>query len=109
MICVTCLVFFFSSRRRHTRCALVTEFRRVLFRSFRTMLFRMIEAGWEIDYAKVEAEWDRKVYVIPSPERRKDPKNWVHEAVPMTRPRDPDFGWHALAAEVCQPVAESSE
>src|SRR3546814_16438344 len=24
---------FFSSRRRHTRCALVTEFRRVLFRS----------------------------------------------------------------------------
>src|SRR3546814_414191 len=28
-----CVVFFFSSRRRHTRCALVTEFRRVLFRS----------------------------------------------------------------------------
>src|SRR3546814_4670808 len=27
------LFFFFSSRRRHTRCALVTEFRRVLFRS----------------------------------------------------------------------------
>src|SRR3546814_1403039 len=26
-------VFFFSSRRRHTRCALVLEFRRVLFRS----------------------------------------------------------------------------
>src|SRR3546814_10236807 len=25
--------FFFSSRRRHTRCALVTGFRRVLFRS----------------------------------------------------------------------------
>src|SRR3546814_11795715 len=25
---------FFSSRRRHTRCALVTEFRRVLFRAF---------------------------------------------------------------------------
>src|SRR3546814_13255265 len=25
--------FFFSSRRRHTRCALVLEFRRVLFRS----------------------------------------------------------------------------
>src|SRR3546814_16621481 len=36
MIVVThCLlmVFFFSSRRRHTRCALVMEFRRVLFRS----------------------------------------------------------------------------
>src|SRR3546814_10205592 len=27
--------FIFSSRRRHTRCALVTEFRRVLFRSLR--------------------------------------------------------------------------
>src|SRR3546814_4804937 len=27
--------FFFSSRRRHTRCALVTGFRRVLFRSWR--------------------------------------------------------------------------
>src|SRR6184192_4768073 len=26
-------VFFFSSTRRHTRCRLVTEFRRVLFRS----------------------------------------------------------------------------
>src|SRR3546814_4704249 len=37
--CVLCVVhvfcsfFFFSSRRRHTRCALVTGFRRVLFRS----------------------------------------------------------------------------
>src|SRR3546814_8753180 len=29
----TCVLCFFSSRRRHTRCALVTEFRRVLFRS----------------------------------------------------------------------------
>src|SRR3546814_3025389 len=28
--------FVFSSRRRHTRCALVTEFRRVLFRSEET-------------------------------------------------------------------------
>src|SRR3546814_4490809 len=27
------MVFFVSSRRRHTRCALVMEFRRVLFRS----------------------------------------------------------------------------
>src|SRR3546814_11741045 len=30
---VYCVSFFFSSRRRHTRCALVMEFRRVLFRS----------------------------------------------------------------------------
>src|SRR3546814_18451584 len=28
-----CSLFLFSSRRRHTRCALVTGFRRVLFRS----------------------------------------------------------------------------
>src|SRR3546814_18125940 len=76
---------------------------------FRTMLFRMIEAGWEIDYAKVEAEWARKVYVIPSTAPRKDPKHWLHEAVPMTQPRDPDLGWHALAAEVCHPVAETSD
>src|SRR3546814_10257690 len=30
---VSSFFFFFSSRRRHTICALVTEFRRVLFRS----------------------------------------------------------------------------
>src|SRR5881409_3250759 len=29
----SCLFFFFSSRRRHTRCETVTGFRRVLFRS----------------------------------------------------------------------------
>src|SRR3546814_5046627 len=29
-----CVLFFFSSRRRHTRCALVTGVQRVLFRSF---------------------------------------------------------------------------
>src|SRR3546814_12381764 len=35
-MCSVCcsVLFFFSSRRRHTRCALVMEFRRVLFRSF---------------------------------------------------------------------------
>src|SRR3546814_16495412 len=33
-------VFFFSSRRRHTRCALVMEFRRVLFRSPTTVTGR---------------------------------------------------------------------
>src|SRR3546814_3891530 len=30
---MTVMQFFFSSRRRHTRCALVTGFRRVLLRS----------------------------------------------------------------------------
>src|SRR3546814_8452820 len=32
-LCVLYYVFFFSSVRQHTRCALVTGFRRVLFRS----------------------------------------------------------------------------
>src|SRR3546814_7951543 len=33
LVLLCACLFFFSSRRRHTRCALVTEFRRVLFRS----------------------------------------------------------------------------
>src|SRR3546814_4621461 len=33
MMCVFMIFVFFSSRRRHTRCALGLEFRRVLFRS----------------------------------------------------------------------------
>src|SRR3546814_13376293 len=33
MLSVCVCFFLFSSRRRHTRCALVLEFRRVLFRS----------------------------------------------------------------------------
>src|SRR3546814_5607131 len=38
------VLFFFSSRRRHTRCALVTGVRRVLFR--RNMELEMIINGW---------------------------------------------------------------
>src|SRR3546814_5393592 len=39
-------MFFFSSRRRHTRCALVTEFRRVLFRSLENEDFvAIVNAG----------------------------------------------------------------
>src|SRR3546814_2635057 len=33
MYCIFVFVFFFSSRRRHTRCALVTGVQTVLFRS----------------------------------------------------------------------------
>src|SRR3546814_436901 len=40
------LLFFFSSRRLHTRCALVTGFRRVLFRSDRSYWARGAELGW---------------------------------------------------------------
>ncbi|MFT4026343.1 MAG: Rieske 2Fe-2S domain-containing protein [Novosphingobium sp.] len=69
---------------------------------FRGLVIQMAEAGWEIDYAKVAAEWDSKVYVIPSPARRADPKNWVHEAVPTTRPRREGFGWAEIAREAGQ-------
>ena len=72
---------------------------------FRRLVFRMIEAGWEIDYDKVKAEHDTKVYVIPSPGRRADPKGWVHEAVPMTRPRT-GFGWRDIAGEAGQPAVQ---
>src|SRR3546814_8496683 len=38
-------VLFFSSRRRHTRCSLLMEFRRVLFRSFAIARQMLIEWG----------------------------------------------------------------
>src|SRR3546814_6019947 len=40
---VVCCSCFFSSRRRHTSCALVTGFRRVLFRSGGDMDFSTLE------------------------------------------------------------------
>ncbi|HEY8351769.1 MAG TPA: aromatic ring-hydroxylating dioxygenase subunit alpha [Sphingomonadales bacterium] len=58
--------------------------------AFRRCVNQLIDKGWEIDSRKVAEEYDRKVYVIPSPERRADPKNWVHDAVPTTRPRQED-------------------
>lgn len=74
---------------------------------FRHMVFRMIEAGWEIDSEKVERDYDKTVYVIPSPARRLDPTGWVHAAVPTTRPRT-GFGWKDLAGEAGQPVAQET-
>ena len=65
---------------------------------FRGLVMEMVECGWEIDYQKVRADWDHKVYVIPCPARREDPKGWVHEAVPTTRPRKTD-GWKKIAAD----------
>src|SRR3546814_2798684 len=40
------VIFLFSSRRRHTSCALVTEFRRVLFRS--SPMSKRIKNHWSI-------------------------------------------------------------
>ncbi len=60
--------------------------------AFRKAVTQLIKKGWEIDSTKVAEEYDRKVYVIPSPARHEDPKNWVHSAVPTTQPRgDDDF------------------
>src|SRR3546814_6650889 len=53
-MCVLCL-FFGSSRRRHTRCALVTEFRRVLFRS---------EAGLKVRYMHSDTETLERIELI---------------------------------------------
>ena len=55
--------------------------------AFRAMNRRMEEKGWEIDSDLVEREGRRQTFVIPSPARLADPKNWVHKAVPTTRPR----------------------
>src|SRR3546814_5642150 len=40
-----CVLFFFSSRRRHTRCALVTGVQTVLFRSVPAVLIAGISKG----------------------------------------------------------------
>jgi phenylpropionate dioxygenase-like ring-hydroxylating dioxygenase large terminal subunit len=53
--------------------------------AFRQLVQRQIDKGWEIDSDTVEAQAKYQVFVIPSPERRKDPKNWVHKATPTTR------------------------
>lgn len=50
--------------------------------AFRRMMRRMGDKGWEIDTDKVERNSKRRIYVIPSPARRADPNNWVHEPVP---------------------------
>ncbi|HRE42591.1 MAG TPA: aromatic ring-hydroxylating dioxygenase subunit alpha [Terricaulis sp.] len=56
--------------------------------AFRQIIQRRIDAGWEIDSQIVDRDADHEVYVIPSPERRLDPKGWVHRPVPTTKPRD---------------------
>lgn len=51
--------------------------------AFRALLRKLTKKGWEIDADQVEAERLRQVYVIPSPARHEDPRNWVHKPVPM--------------------------
>ena len=60
---------------------------------FRQYVVKLIERGWELDYDKMQAEYDHKVYVIPSPERRTNPKGWIYDAAPTTRPRADQDDW----------------
>src|SRR3546814_9251853 len=54
------LFFFFSSRRRHTRCALVTGVQTWLFRSYDRLsdLDAALNAGNEIGGASLRVKWD---------------------------------------------------
>jgi nitrite reductase/ring-hydroxylating ferredoxin subunit len=76
--------------------------------TFRHLVYRMIDAGWELDHEKVASAWDRKVYVIPSPARRLDPTGWVHEAAPTTKPRTDD-GWDALLRDAATASGVAAE
>ncbi len=52
--------------------------------SFRNARRRLIDKGWQIDSAAVQAHAGRKVFAIPSPGRREHPElRWVMESVPL--------------------------
>lgn len=53
---------------------------------FRQKVREWARRGWEIDVERMLAEARSRVMVIPSPERRADPVNWVHKAVPLRPP-----------------------
>ena len=52
--------------------------------AFRKVLIEKVKQGWEIDFDRLQDEGRFRHYSIPSPARRKDPKNWVHPVVPTT-------------------------
>jgi phenylpropionate dioxygenase-like ring-hydroxylating dioxygenase large terminal subunit len=60
--------------------------------AFRKACWRWANRGWEVDMDQFEHLGRDQVLVIPSPERRSDPKNWVHKTVPLrpagSRPAD---------------------
>jgi phenylpropionate dioxygenase-like ring-hydroxylating dioxygenase large terminal subunit len=51
--------------------------------AFRKACWKWANKGWEIDMDKFEELSKSNVLVIPSPERRADPKNWVHKSIPL--------------------------
>jgi phenylpropionate dioxygenase-like ring-hydroxylating dioxygenase large terminal subunit len=50
---------------------------------YREKLREWEELGWRIDTEQVNRTRGNRTYAIPSPGRRKDPKGWVLEAVPL--------------------------
>ncbi|MBL8629372.1 MAG: aromatic ring-hydroxylating dioxygenase subunit alpha [Rhodospirillaceae bacterium] len=50
--------------------------------AFRRKMKELTDKGLRIDSDAVERESKRQVFVIPSPTRKTDPKNWVHKPVP---------------------------
>src|SRR3546814_5533310 len=68
-----CVIFFFSSRRRHTRCALVTGVQTcalpILFDSFEERARHgQTEASIMDEMRKVTAEFDEaRIFVLPPP------------------------------------------
>jgi nitrite reductase/ring-hydroxylating ferredoxin subunit len=50
---------------------------------FRQRVREWARRGNEIDIEGMQQEKTRRVLVIPSPERRADPANWVHKTVPL--------------------------
>jgi phenylpropionate dioxygenase-like ring-hydroxylating dioxygenase large terminal subunit len=51
--------------------------------AFRRLVRDWAERGWEIDSDRYATESLSRALVIPSPERREDPKNWVHRTIPL--------------------------
>ena len=51
--------------------------------SFRKKVRELAQRGWEIDTELLQSEGRRKVFVIPSPDRKIDPKGWIHSPVPL--------------------------
>src|SRR3546814_7028805 len=54
-MCYVCFVFFFSSRRRHTRCALVTG-----VQTCALPIYRIVDPQTSTPYYKVRVEVDRE-------------------------------------------------
>ena len=50
---------------------------------YREFLDEWQARGWRIDVDEIESNQKRVAYAIPSPARRKHPKGWVLESVPL--------------------------